>query len=180
MKQVIGLSLAVLILIVGCSENKELKEETNSLVDTLNGHTYLALWKSKYYPRNWKSFDQLDKPFGIITVDTINNINLINVKFWLADSALRQVADKENISYTKTYFLDTTYKKELSNTDKWFKVKKVLNDTAFFQLKVNELKQTQEELRKKYSLKINCHFEDKNGIDYDTTFYSKFNAGWMQ
>ena len=70
--------------------------------------------------------------------------------------------------------------KEVSNSDNWFEVKNILKETAVFQLKVNEFKQTREELREKYSMKIHCHFEDDNGVDYDTIFYSKFNAGWME
>jgi len=180
MKRIIGFSIFYLLLL-SCSEKKPEKAKDSFLVKTSKeGYTFLDITRSKYYPKVIKSNRQVIRSYGIIKFDSINNGKLINVKFWLSDSSLRQLAEKENISYYKSYMLDTTYKKDIFNFNKGFEIKPQIEDTAIFQIRVKDFTQTEEELRKKYSMRIHCHFEDKNGIVYDTTFLSRFNRNWMQ
>jgi len=98
----------------------------------------------------------------------------------MMDSTFQHLAEQEGLIYTKTYFLDTTYKESISNWEKGIEIKPATKDTAVFQVKMKELNLSIEELEKKWSLRIDCHFKDKNGVGYDTVFYSRFDASWIK
>lgn len=179
MKEKILYSL-LFMLTVACSEKQGLETEARFPTTVIAGKEYLDLEKSSYYPKSWKSFEEIDKPFGLLKVNSVDGEKIITAKIWMIDSTFRHLAEQEDLIYSKTYFLDTTYKESISNWEKRFVVKSASNDTAVFQVKMKELNQSMKELKKKWSLRIDCHFEDKNGVSYDTVFYSRFDESWMK
>ncbi|MDB5264386.1 MAG: hypothetical protein JWQ14_3669 [Adhaeribacter sp.] len=166
-------------LISSCKETERKAEEKPFPTFTYDGNKHLRLPSSEYYPSDNRPFEEWEKPYGTLTVHSNRDYDLVKVKFWMVDSVFKRLAQKENLSYFKTYILDTTQKERIFDFSNGFEVKP-LGDTAYFDLKIKNLKATQHELKEKWSLKIKCHFEDKNGVSVDTFFVSNFNAKWMK
>ncbi|AKQ45036.1 hypothetical protein TH63_04350 [Rufibacter radiotolerans] len=177
MKKILILVFTISLL-SSCKETKRKVEEKPFPSFTYNGNKYLRLPSSEYYPSDNRPFEEEEKPYGELTIDSSGNFELVKVKFWMLDSVFKRLAQKENLSYSKTYLLDTTQKERIFDFSNGFEVKPV-GDTAYFSLKINNLNATKQELKEKWTIKINCHFEDKNGVSVDTFFVSNFNAKWM-
>lgn len=178
MKKIL-LLVFIISLFSSCKEKEQKAQDKPFPTFTYDGDTYLSLNSSKYYPSLNRPFEELELPYGTITVDSTAGFDLVKVKFWMVDSVFKRLAQKENLLYSKTFILDTTQKERIFDFNKGFEIKPV-GDTAYFNLKVKNLKVTQKELKEKWSIKINCHFKDKNGVSVDTFFVSNFNADWMK
>jgi hypothetical protein len=173
---------SLLTMILACSEKTSSVTEAGFPTFTYeeNGKEYLNIKKSVYYPMDIKSFDQYPMPYGEIKIDSLDGVFLVQAKFWMADSAFRNLAKNEGLSYSKTYILDTIYHERLFHGDSGFEVTSATGDTAIFHLKIKELNKTKNQIEGDWSMMIKCHFEDKRGIEYDTTFLSRFDADYIK
>lgn len=178
------ISILVFLLTMGlaCSEKPSSVSEADfpTFTHKNNGPKYLNIKKSIYYPKDVKSFDQYPMPYGEIKVDSLDDVFQVKAKFWMADSAFKNLAKNEGLFYSKTYILDTIYQDELFRGGSGFEVESVTGDTAIFYLKLKELNKTIDQIERDWSMMIKCHFEDKRGVEYDTTFLSRFDADYIK
>jgi hypothetical protein len=176
------LHFAALILIVfSCNGRIDTVQEPQLPTFTVNGKKHLDITKSKYYPDFEKRpFEEFEKADGRIILDSADGFKLVTAKIWIVDSMFKNLAERENLKYSKTFFLDTTNKESIFDFTDGLEVKSIFGDTAFFQLKTKGLQFADKELKEKWKMKINCHFEDKNGVSVDTFFVSRFNADWIK
>ncbi|KAA3440025.1 hypothetical protein [Rufibacter hautae] len=177
-----SLHFAALILIVfSCNSRIDTVQEPQLPSFTVNGKEYLNITKSRYYPafekRPLKEFEKAD---GRIILGSSDGFILVTAKIWIVDSMFKNLAEKENLKYSKTFFLDTTNKVSPFDFTNGFEVKSISGDTAYFHLTTKKLQFTEKEIKERWRMKINCHFEDKNGLSVDTFFVSRFNADWMK
>lgn len=99
---------------------------------------------------------------------------------WTKDSAFKSLAHMENLKHYKRFYMDTTTKESLSDFENGFEVKNISNDTAYFRLKVKDLKASSDELEEKWSIAIRHRFENLNGEPYDTAFFAWFKSPWKK
>jgi len=79
MKKIILYSL-LFILTMACSKRQDLDTEANFPTTVVAGKEYLDLEKSSYYPKSWKSFEEVDKPYGLLKVDSVGEVKFITAK----------------------------------------------------------------------------------------------------
>lgn len=167
-----------LLLIILLSCNTPEKTAENLLpIKTVGSNAFLNIKKSKFYPAS-SSLVEASIGKGIekdgFIVDTIDFVRKINFKFWLSDSGFKNLSTKENLKYSKKFYLDTI----LQDDDFKFEnaiIINAVNDTADFLFKIKSPSLPKNTTNKKWAVATLCRFEDNRGIKYDSAFMQYFN-----